>query len=147
MIDKINNTTAKILSVDPGRDKCGLAVLDSGGNIIFKSVCARNEVVNQIESMVENFKPELIALGDGTGSKEIKKEIGERTDIEILSIPEKNTTLEARELAWKNEAPCGIWCLIPKLFWPTPPDCDAWAAVVIGKKALAIIDSKEKMVK
>ncbi|MFH1675579.1 MAG: hypothetical protein ABIC40_01045 [bacterium] len=147
MIDSIKNTTGVILAVDPGRDKCGLAVLDSDGNIIFKSVCARNSIITQVESMVENFKPEFIALGDGTGSKEIKNEIGVKEDIEILSIPEKNTTLEARELAWNNKAPCGIWCLIPKLFWPSPPDCDAWAAVVIGKKALAIIDSKEKMVK
>jgi len=147
MIEKTENLNAHILAVDPGLDKCGLAVLDSFGNIIFKSVCARNVLKTQIESLLEKFKPAIIAIGDGTGSNKIRTEIGEREDIEILTIPEKNTTLEARELAWDTEKPCGIWCLIPKFFWPSPSDCDAWAAVVIGKKALGILDSKEKTVK
>ena len=125
-----------ILAIDPGRDKCGLAVLDLSGEITEKKISPVGGMKESVREIVEKYQPSRIALGDGTGSEVIREIVVAVSDAEIVLIKEKDTTLQARELAWRDCPVCGLWKIMPKLFWPTPTDIDAWAAVVIGRRAL-----------
>ncbi len=125
-----------ILAIDPGRDKLGLAVLDADGGIIEKSVIQRDDFPDAISEIINRLQPSLFAIGDGTGSDWVFNATSATVQGKVVRIPEMHTTLEARELAWKESPPGGIFRILPKIFWPIPPDLDAWAAVVIGRRAI-----------
>ena len=132
----VNNAHQILLAIDPGRDKCGLAVLDASGKVLAKLVCPAPELKKCLDSLCAEHKPNRIAIGDGTGSDEVVKVVESATSLKASVVPERGTTLEARELAWRENPPSGIWRILPRLFWPTPRDLDAWSAVVIGRRAL-----------
>jgi RNase H-fold protein (predicted Holliday junction resolvase) len=127
-----------LLAVDPGRDKCGLAVLNISGDVVGKAIADRDELDDAVRGLIDEFNPVRIAVGDGTGSLEVREALGKISDLEITVVSERDTTLEARELAWRERPPRGLWRFLPKIFWPTPTELDAWAAVVIGRRALGI---------
>ncbi len=128
-----------LVSIDPGRDKCGLAVLDFSGEVILKAVAEISQFEHAVRELIENFNPTTIVIGSGTGSDDVKTVVDNLYPGTVTLVPEKDTTLEARELAWREEPPVGIRRILPKLFWPEPDDLDAWAAVVIGRRALQAI--------
>jgi hypothetical protein len=125
-----------ILAIDPGIDKFGLAVLDLSGGIIDKKVILKEKFSQEISVMLDRYNPGALITGDGTGSDWAYGVLSALGKGKVVRVDEKNSTLDARELAWSENPPGGIWKLIPKFFWPSPPDLDAWAAVVIGRRAL-----------
>jgi hypothetical protein len=128
----------RIIAIDPGKDKCGVAVLDSFGTVHFKTTILRYELEGTITNLMARFDPDCIAIGDGTASGEIIATAGKLAPGMVRVVQERGTTLQARELAWRERPPGGLWQLLPRLFWPTPPNLDAWAAVVIGRKLLGV---------
>ncbi len=125
-----------VLAIDPGRDKIGLAVLSARGDIEEKLVVFRGEFEHALRRTIGEYSIDRIVIGGGTGSDWVKEQL-ERHGVEsVIEVGEEGTTLEARELAWKENPPSGLWKLLPKLFRPTPRDMDAWAAVVIGRRAI-----------
>ena len=131
-----SNAENFILAIDPGRDKCGLAVLGGDGRILFKAIAANGDFRQALHELIILYRPVKIALGDGTGSGDIKSIAKELYQGSVVSVPEKDSTLEARDLAWESHPPTGIVKFLPKVFWPVPDELDAWAAVVIGRRAL-----------
>ncbi len=127
---------ACVLAIDPGLHKFGLAVLDADGEVIEKSVVTMGDFAQGVLGLIDRHHPDLLAMGGGTGSGWIAGALSAASVKEIHQVDERNTTLEARELAWKENPPGGLWRLLPKIFWPTPGELDAWAAVVIGRRAL-----------
>jgi len=134
-----NNLKPYLLAVDPGRDKIGLAVLTQNGIVIEKSVVAAPDFADNIAMYMGQHHPEIYAVGDSTQSKFVFDILSAVVASEVLKISEKGSTLEARELAWSQNPPHGFFRALPKIFWPTPPDVDAWAAVIIGRRALSKI--------
>jgi RNase H-fold protein (predicted Holliday junction resolvase) len=132
-----NGEESYLLAVDPGRQKCGLAVLGPDGRIVVKMIAPRGLLIQTISDLLNRLQPDRIAVGDGTGSAEIVDIAEKLAPGRVSMIPERNTTLEARDLAWHEKPPGGLWRCLPRLFWPSPRDLDAWAAVVIGRRALA----------
>jgi RNase H-fold protein (predicted Holliday junction resolvase) len=133
-----SNSHKRIIAIDPGRDKCGIAVLDSSGNVEFKTTVLRFEFEETLTTLLARFDPDRVAVGDGTSSGEISSISAKLAPGKIKVVKERDTTLQARELAWKEKPPGGLWRLVPRLFWPTPPNLDSWAAVVIGRSLLGI---------
>ncbi len=129
-----------LLAFDPGRNKCGIAVLRFDGSIVEKTVISRADLQKATVDFIGRYRPDSVAVGDGTGSDEVGKTVESLAPGTVMRIGEKGTTLEARDLAWRLNPPGGIWQVIPKLFWPMPSDLDAWAAVVIGRRALEILE-------
>jgi RNase H-fold protein (predicted Holliday junction resolvase) len=130
-----DNWKTYLLAIDPGRDKCGIALLTDAGEIAAKSICKRDRFEDVVKELMGEYKPSRVAVGDGTGSSEIIKILEGMVGEKVAVVKEKGTTLEARELAWREQPPKGYrW--LPKIFWPDPADLDAWAAVVIGRRFL-----------
>jgi RNase H-fold protein (predicted Holliday junction resolvase) len=130
------DTEGHILAVDPGSEKLGLAVLMPDGTVVEKLVILRDQYADEISRLIQKYDPSLYAVGDGTGSKWVYDALAALVGGVIKLVPEAGTTLEARDMAWKAHPPGGLWRVLPKLFWPVPRDIDAWAAVVIGKRAI-----------
>ena len=134
------NSQPFILAVDPGRDKCGFAVLTRDGVIIQKAVVLADDFAVRIADFINTFKPEIYAVGSGTHSRSAFDILKSVVDQDVMVIDETGSTLQGRELAWMENPTSGFIGMLPKVFWPTPPDVDAWAAVVIGRRALRKVD-------
>ena len=62
-----------ILAIDPGKDKCGIAVLGQF-EILFKKIVKTKKIKKEIKSLLASYKIKEIIIGDGTSSDNIKKQ-------------------------------------------------------------------------
>ena len=90
-----------ILGIDPGTYKVGLAVVKTTNRgLYFRRIVTLSELLRVVEMLVEEFMPELLILGDGTGHKFILQLLRRKFPWgpKIVLFPERNTTLRARQL-------------------------------------------------
>jgi hypothetical protein len=129
----------KFLAVDPGRKKCGLAVMTSDGATLGKQVVPTDAVAGAAAELAGRFGGiELIVIGGGTGSAEVADKLRASGALpsSVVTSPEQHTTLDAR-LIYERENPRAFPLrLIPRWLFAPPADLDAYAAVAIGLRYL-----------
>lgn len=127
----------KIVAVDPGRDKCGVAVLDGQGKIILHEIIAAETLAETVRELWQREKPERLVIGDGTTSRQaiarLKKILPELT---VETVDEYRTTDEAKLLYWALNPPAGLKKLLPVTMLTPPGPVDDLAAVVLGRRFL-----------
>ena len=124
-----------ILSIDPGRDKCGLVVMSVEGNIEYQRVIETTSLEAVLVELSDKFELQTIVLGDGTTSKAARQRILSilpNAAIEIVN--ERHTTEEARRLYWKKNPPHGWRRLLPTSMQVPPVPVDDIAAEVLANK-------------
>ena len=94
------------MGIDPGRDKCGVAVLNSEGEIKFQSVVPTEELAGVIKNLTAEFEIKSVILGDGTTHKAAARKVSE-AGLNFQLVDEKHTTEEARREYWKKNPPRG----------------------------------------
>ncbi len=126
-----------IVSVDPGREKCGIAVVDSSGTVLKRKVVTTISVIDNLLELTEKYSADKILIGSGTNSKTIKKRIIDSIpNIPIDIVDETHSTEIARKLYFKEYPPKGIFKIIPIGLQIPPVPYDDFAAVVLAKKYL-----------
>ena len=128
--------TTCVMAVDPGRKKCGLAVVDSAGQILERLVVPCEEFSRTVRDLFDKHKPRAVLLGSSTGSKPIGATIRKDLKVEPKLVDEKHTTELAKLRYFREFPPRGFWKLVP-LGLQTPPTCyDDFAAVVMAERYL-----------
>lgn len=129
---------AMILAIDPGKSKCGLAVLGPDAAVLEKKVVSRAEAPAAIRDLAAKYSLAVLVVGRSSFGKDLEKELT-RLDLKasLVFISEKYSTLEARRRYWKENPPKGLWKLIPTSLRVPPAPVDDHAAVIIGKRYLA----------
>ena len=122
-----------IAAIDPGSDKCGLAVLDSDNQVLKQEILARSKLEEKIIAVNQKYDLQVVILGDGTVSTEIRKEI-EDVGLMVKMVDESNSTLEAQKLYWRYNPPQGWRKLIPISLQSPPRAVDDYAAVILAKR-------------
>jgi len=131
-----------ILGIDPGRSKTGLAVIDENGAIQWRGVLKAERLPTKLVSVLDQWKVERIALGDSTSSQETRALLEKSfPSFPIEFVDEKNSTLEARPLYFRENPPRGWRRLIPLSLQVPPVPIDDFAAAIIARRALARGDS------
>lgn len=126
-----------ILAVDPGREKCGLAVLDDSARVLEKRICSASEVADEATALVQKYRIPTLVLGDSTGSNSVKKSISRaELSANLVFVPEKNSSWEARKRYFKENPPRGLWRLLPASLLTPPVPIDDFAAVILGERYL-----------
>jgi RNase H-fold protein (predicted Holliday junction resolvase) len=125
----------KLISIDPGKDKIGVALLDLKGEIIYRKIIPSDKLLICLDALIKESSK--ILIGNGTFSTGIIKFIKEKyKSIQIIEVDEKNSTQEAKKLYFKYNPPKGLYKLFPAgLLSPTEP-VDDLAAVVIARRYL-----------
>ena len=92
-----------ILGFDPGKDKCGIAVMGRDKKVCYHQVVPSESAISTIQSLCEQFAIELLVLGDQTTSKTWKQKLTQSLspEIEIVRVDERYSSLEARERYWQ----------------------------------------------
>ncbi len=124
-----------IIAIDPGRDKCGLAVLDRDGNVLEKRIIPRTEIKARLFQHLSSFSPASIIMGNSSNGRQLKEDFKD-LDIKFSFVSEKNSSLEARKLYWEENPPRGLWKIIPTSLRLPPVPVDDYAAVILGKRYL-----------
>lgn len=124
----------EIIGVDPGRDKCGVAVLNSAGEILFEKVIATEELAETIKKLSAQFDLKIAILGNGTTSKSAEKILEKFLPVKV--VDEKHTTEEARKLYWKKNPPSGWRKFLPTSMQVPPEPVDGIVAEILVKRYL-----------
>lgn len=125
-----------ILVIDPGVDKCGLAVL-SRSAVLSRAVVATVELVPIIGSWVAQHEIELVAVGDRTGSENVRRLVMQSfPSLSVVPVEEGGTTLEARRLYFADHPPRGWRRLVPRSMQVPAGPYDDYAAIAMGRRYL-----------
>ena len=124
------------MGIDPGRDKCGVAVLTAAGEIKFQRVIPTEELADVIKNLAAQLKVESVILGDGTTHKSAAQKIS-AAGLKFQLVDEKHTTEEARREYWKKNPPRGWRKLLPTSMQVPPEPVDAIVAEILVRRFLA----------
>ena len=126
-----------ILGLDPGRDKCGLAIMN-GEEVIYHKVIDSSKAIATMQQLFQEHDVELIVMGDGTTSKDwgkrIKANLVDR--LPIVTVDERNSTLEARDRYWLMYPPQGLQRLVPSGLRVPPRPVDDIVAILLIERYL-----------
>ena len=123
-----------IAGVDPGRDKCGVAVLSADGEIKFQEVIATENLQETFKKLSADFDLKIAILGNGTTHKAAKKILEEILPVKV--VDEFRTTEEARKLYWKKNPPQGWRKIFPVSMQVPPEPVDAIVAEILVRRFL-----------
>lgn len=125
----------RLLAVDPGTHKCGLALLDRDGSVLEKAVVNRQEVADRVRDALSAGIGEVV-VGAGTGSLplvEMLRPICQVRGVPLVMVDEAESSALARTLYFR-ENPLRWWRRFLPLSFRTPPcPYDDYEAVVIGR--------------
>lgn len=126
-----------ILGFDPGRQKCGLAVMGVDRRLRFHQVVTTAEAVREIASLRQKFPITLLVMGDQTTAKEWRQTLSEQPDpLRIVMVDERYSTLEARDRYWQMYPPKGLGSLIPQSLRSIPRPIDDIVAILLIERYL-----------
>ncbi|MEL6383279.1 MAG: Holliday junction resolvase RuvX [Cyanobacteria bacterium J06626_18] len=124
-----------ILGFDPGRQKCGLAVMGLDRTLYHRSVVSSNTALDTIETLHHEYPVSLIVMGDQTTAKTWKAQLADVKNLpRIVMIDERYSSLEARDRYWQLHPPRGLQRLLPQgLRQPNAPIDDIVAMLLIER--------------
>jgi RNase H-fold protein (predicted Holliday junction resolvase) len=131
----------KILGFDPGRDKCGIALQEQTGKILYQAVIAAPEVARAIAQLLDAHHPDVVVLGNQTHCQIWLAQLRDLlpASIPIQPVDERNSSLEARDRSWQMYPPRGFTRLIPKGMRMPPRPIDDIVAILLIERYLSCL--------
>lgn len=129
-----------ILGFDPGRDKCGLAVMGNERQLVYHQVVASQDAIATIQQLCQNYAIEIIVMGDQTTAKNWKQKLSRdlSVSVPIILVDERYSTLEARDRYWQMYPPQGLKRIIPQGMRQPPRPIDDIVAILLIERYLAL---------
>jgi RNase H-fold protein (predicted Holliday junction resolvase) len=125
-----------ILAIDPGSQKCGVAVVGEQGEVIYKATVATLELLPAVTEQVRRHTITVIVLGNRTGSKAIEAALLPLA-FPIKFVEEDQSSLEGR-YRYLRENTTGLARLLPiGLRVPKQP-FDEYVAVILAERYLKL---------
>ncbi|MEN9203017.1 MAG: pre-16S rRNA-processing nuclease YqgF [Thermostichus sp. DG_1_6_bins_120] len=106
-----------VIGFDPGRDKCGVAVVQLGSElrILHREVIASAAALPQLHALWQQFRAERLILGNQTTAQAWKRQLGSLLPPQqIVLVDERYSSQEARQRYWEFYPPQGWERLLPK---------------------------------
>ena len=126
-----------ILGLDPGRDKCGVAVMIRQ-QVVYHQIIDSSQAIATMRQLAETHAIELIVIGNGTTSQDWQTLIeSELNTVPMVAIDEKNSTLEARDRYWVIYPPQGLQRFIPQGLRVPPRPVDDIVAILLIERYLS----------
>ncbi len=132
------------MGIDPGRDKCGVAVLTAAGEIKFQRVVPTEELDGVIKNLAAELKIISVILGDGTTHKAAAQKIS-AAGLKFQLVDEKHTTEEARREFWKKNPPRGWRKFLPTSMQVPPEPVDAIVAEILVRRFLNTLNTRREL--
>ena len=122
---------AKVVTIDPGKSKCGLVLAEISEKKVYEAMILKSE---SIESYVRHLNAvediSKIIIGNGTTSRLIIEKL-DFFKKEIITFEEKNTTFRAKARYFELFPIKGFKLLIPREVFILNKNLDALSALLI----------------
>jgi RNase H-fold protein (predicted Holliday junction resolvase) len=123
---------------DPGKDKCGLAIVSDLGSAIRHEVIPSDQALQKLQDWQQQQPIQTLILGDQTGSKVWRSRIAEALpDLNIITIDERYSSQEARDRYWQLYPAQGLQKLVPQGMRTPPRPIDDLVAIILVERYLA----------
>ena len=125
----------RVVSLDPGRSKCGLILVDCNRLSVIEGHVLATEAVPGTLLRWRTVAPiDRLVMGNGTASDSLKRQLP--ADLPVKVVDERGSTLRARKRYWQLWPPRGWRRFIPEGLLLPPTELDAVAALVILESEL-----------
>jgi RNase H-fold protein (predicted Holliday junction resolvase) len=125
------------LGFDPGRNKCGVAVVDRDRRLVCHEVVPSEQAISRVQQLLDQHRIEQIIMGDQTSSKIWQRQfLAALPNITLQIVDERYSSLEARDRYWQMYPPKGITALLPKGMRQPPRPIDDIVAVLLIERYL-----------
>ena len=122
---------AKVVTIDPGKSKCGLVLAEISKKKVYKAIILKSELLeNYLRNLITAEDIEQIIIGNGTTSREIREKL-HFFKKEIITFEEKNTTYRAKARYFELFPITGLKFLIPREIFILNKNLDAISALII----------------
>ena len=133
----VSQPTITILGFDPGRDKCGLAVMGADLHLYYHQTVPAQIAIATIQSLLQKFSISVLVMGDRTTAKQWQSQLEQICDrLPIVMVDEHNSTLEARDRYWQMNPPKGLAKLVPQGLREPPVPIDDIVAILLIERYL-----------
>ena len=123
----------KLISIDPGKCKCGLVLVDVNKKKVDQAIVLNTQSLpNYVKNLESVAKISKVIIGNGTTSKENVKKL-EFINKDIIIFDEKNTTYRAKKRYFELFPIKGLKMLLPKEFFIMNKNLDAVSALIIAE--------------
>ena len=121
----------KVISIDPGKYKCGLVFAEISEKKVYQAIVLKSELIgNYIKNLNSVEDISKIIIGNGINSRVIIEKL-DFFKKEIITFEEKNTTYRAKARYFELFPISGLKFLIPREIFILNKNLDAIAALII----------------
>tara|TARA_B100000886_G_scaffold267523_1_gene191740 strand:+ start:1222 stop:1659 length:438 start_codon:yes stop_codon:yes gene_type:complete len=122
---------ANVITIDPGRRKCGLVLADISEKKIYRAIILKSESIEDyVRNLISVEDISKIIIGNGTTCKEILEKLNFFKK-NIITFEEKNTTYRAKARYFELFPISGLKYLIPREVFILNKNLDAISALII----------------
>jgi RNase H-fold protein (predicted Holliday junction resolvase) len=127
------------LGFDPGKDKCGVAVVNQTGVALYHEVLPSDTLLEQLPALCAQWQVLQVVMGDRTTAKQWQKKLTQALpNTPITLVDEHYSTLAARDLYWEMYPPQGFQRLIPQGMRLPPRPIDDLVAIILVRRYLQL---------
>ena len=121
----------KLISIDPGKCKCGLVLVDINTKKVDKAIIFDSEHLSEyVQNLLSIENVAKVLIGNGTTSKENIEKL-EFIKKDLIIFEEENTTYRAKKRFFELFPIRGLKILLPKEFFIMNKNLDAISALII----------------
>ena len=122
---------SKLMSIDPGKCKCGLVLVDLQKKIVDQAVVLNTKFLPKYVKTLNSYeKISKVIIGNGTTSRQNIEKL-EFIMNDLIIVEEKNTTIRAKQRYFELFPTRGIKNFLPKEIFILNKNLDAVSALII----------------
>ncbi len=121
----------RVITIDPGKSKCGLVLAEISEKKIYKAIIVKSELIEDyVKNLITAEDISQIIIGNGTTSREIREKL-HFFKKELITFEEKNTTYRAKARYFQLFPISGLQFLMPREVFILNKNLDAISALII----------------
>jgi len=128
------------LGFDPGRDKCGVAVMN-GDRLLYHAIIPADAVESKLPQLCSEYQVQQVVMGNQTTAKQWFDRLRQflPAQMPLILVDERNSTAEAKERYWQLYPPQGLGRLVPLGLRTPPRPVDDIVAIVLIERHWATV--------
>ena len=121
----------KLISIDPGKCKCGLVLVDLQKKKVDQAIVLNTEFLpNYVKNLNGSENISKVIIGNGTTSRQNIEKL-DFIKKDLIIVEEKNTTLRAKKRYFEIFPTKGLKSFLPKEIFIMNKNLDALSALII----------------
>ena len=121
----------KLISIDPGKCKCGLVLVDLHQKKVDQAVVLNTEFLpKHVKTLISYENISKVIIGNGTTSRQNIEKL-EFIKNDLIIVEEKNTTFRAKKRYFELFPTRGLKTFLPKEIFIMNKNLDALSALII----------------